>query len=102
MFDDGSWKTGPVRFSGSASRVPASCSTGITRDLQPVCEPLETLALDGCILLANALPFARYDPKRDMWDGLMRQSSWHAFRIVVPELLGSHARTEADGRAMPA
>jgi hypothetical protein len=89
IFDHGGWKSGPVHFSGF--RIAGICQlvSGITRDLQPVCEPLKSLAVDGRILLANALPFARYDPRRDMWDSLVRFSSWHGLRIVSPDYLGS-------------
>jgi len=88
-FEAGRWSHGPVQFSGV--RIEGNCQlvSGITRDPRALSEPLKTLALDGRILLANALPFARYDPKRDMWDALIRQSSWHALRIVSADWLGS-------------
>jgi hypothetical protein len=104
IFDDGHWKLGPVSFSGVRIQGICQLLSGITRDLQPVCEPLTTLAVDGRILLANALPFARYDPRRDMWDGLLRQSSWHTLRIVIPDFPGSRAGVSPEdaGRVMPA
>jgi hypothetical protein len=86
-FDHDGWKLGPVGFSGMRIRGACQLLTGITRDLQAVCEPLTTLAVDGRILLANSLPFARYDVRRDIWDGLLRQASWSTFRIVVPGIL---------------
>jgi hypothetical protein len=88
IFDHGSWKSGPVHFSGF--RIVGVCQivSGITRDLRPVCEPLASLAVDGRILLANAMPFARYDPRRDMWDSLIRFSSWAGLRIISPDYMG--------------
>jgi hypothetical protein len=85
IFDHGGWKSGPVHFSGF--RIVGVCQivSGITRDLRTVCEPLASLAVDGRILLANSVPFARYDPRRDMWDSLIRFSSWAGLRIVSPD-----------------
>jgi hypothetical protein len=101
MFVAGGWKYGPMVFAGV--RFAGSCQlvAGITRDLHPLCGPLKTLALDGPILLANSVPFARYDPDREMWDNLLRPSSWRALRIVSANWLGS-GTAEPRGSAMTA
>ena len=95
MFDQESWKSGPVQFSGLRIEGVCQLVSGITRDLRPACEPLTTLAVDGRILLANSRPFARYDPTRDMWDSLIRISSWHSLRIVSPDYFGSIIAAES-------
>jgi hypothetical protein len=101
IFENDGWTHGHVHFSGVRFEGTSQLVAGITRDLHPLCEPLKTLALDGRILLANSLPFARYDPKREMWDSLLRSSSWRALRIVSAHWLGTQAST-ADGSAMTA
>jgi hypothetical protein len=82
IFDQETWSHGPVRFSGIRFAGDSRLVWGIARDPNPGTEALTTLALDGRILLANSQPFARYEPKRDMWDSLLRPRSWHAVRIV--------------------
>jgi hypothetical protein len=85
IFDSDGWNYGPVRFSGMRFAGECQLVWGISRDLHPTREPLATLALDGRILLANSRPFARFDPKRDMWDCLTRPRSWHSVRIASAE-----------------
>lgn len=102
IFEADGWTHGYVRFSGVRFEGTSQLVAGITRDLHPLCEPLRTLALDGRILLANAIPFARYDPKREMWDSLLRPSTWRALRIVSAEHLGSQESAAASGSALSA
>lgn len=85
IFDSDGWNHGPMRFAGLRFAGESRLVWGIARDPHPAADSLATLALDGRILLANSLPFARYDPKRDMWDSLVRPRSWHAVRIVSPD-----------------
>ena len=85
IYDAEGWNHGPLSFSGIRFVGDSRLVWGIERDPRPSSDALTTLALDGRILLANARPFARYDAKRDMWDGLLRPRSWHSVRIVSSE-----------------
>jgi hypothetical protein len=87
IFDSEGWNHGPLRFAGIRFAGESRLVWGIMRDPHPSKDGQTSLALDGRILLANSRPFARYDPRRDMWDGLLRPRSWHAVRIVSTDWL---------------
>jgi hypothetical protein len=87
IFDSEGWNHGPLRFAGIRFAGESRLVWGIMRDPHPSKDGQTSLALDGRILLANSRPFARYDPRRDMWDALLRPRSWHAVRIVSTDWL---------------
>jgi hypothetical protein len=65
-----------MRFEGKCRVV-----FGLPRDPAGVSDLLQSLSIHDCTLSANGIPFAVYEPRRDLWRGAIADAWWHAFRI---------------------
>jgi hypothetical protein len=70
-----------MRFQGKFRLV-----FGVPGDPAAVSGVLSALSVHGAILSANGVPFAVYEPDRDMWRGAVAETWWHSFRLESTEL----------------
>lgn len=69
---------------------------GLPRDPAGTSDRLSGISIHGTSLIANGLPFAEYDPDKDIWHGANRW--WHAFRVEYVSTGANQARSLNDGR----
>lgn len=75
------WKFQDTIWSGLRLEGRCRLVFGLPRNPAGISDALESLSIYGTTLSANGIPFAVYDPERDMWRGVVAESWWHAFRI---------------------
>ena len=102
-----------VRFTGAdwqyqgalwpGMRFEGACRVmfGVPCDPADVSDLHESISIVGCTLFADSVPFARYEPSRDMWRAALTDTWWHAFRIESPGLRELAARPTLRGDLMP-
>jgi hypothetical protein len=80
------WKYREELWSGMRFEGQCRLVFGLPRDPVGVSEQLQSLSIHGRVLSANGVPFAVYEPARDMWHGAGADTWWHAFRVESIEL----------------
>lgn len=80
------WRHREVLWSGLQFEGQCRLVFGISCDPAGMSEPLQSLSIDHRVLSANGIPFAVYEPARDMWHGAHAGTWWHAFRVESIEL----------------
>ena len=75
------WKHEDALWSGMRFEGQCRLVFGLPRDPVGVSEQLQSLSIHDRILSANGVPFAVYEPARDMWRGAGADIWWHAFRV---------------------
>lgn len=85
-YAEGRWRYQAVLWTGMRFEGPSRLVFGISSEPAGVSERLQSLAIDGEVLSVKGVPFALYDPVREMWHRVDGASWWHAFRIESVEL----------------
>ena len=75
------WRHRAVLWSGMRFEGQCRLVLGLPRDPAGVSEQLQSLSIHDRVLSANGVPFAVYEPARDMWHGAGADTWWHAFRV---------------------
>jgi hypothetical protein len=73
-YDGAHWSG--MRFDGKCRLV-----FGLPRDPAGVSELLSVVTIHACALSTNGIPFAVYEPSREMWRGATGGVWWHSFRL---------------------
>jgi hypothetical protein len=98
----GRWQYGDTLWEGVRFEGPCRIVFGVSREPRGVSEEITALSIVGDTLSANGIPFAAYDPTRDMWRGVGANAWWHAFRVEAGARHGSGGSTdESDPVAEP-
>lgn len=96
---EGRWRYQALLCSGMRFEGPGRLIFGISSEPAGVSEPLQSLAIDGEVLSVNGVPFALYEPTRDMWHRVDSGSWWQAFRIESVELRELPGQAPSAGRS---
>ena len=75
------WQYKGAMWAGVRLEGPCRLVLGLARDPAGISDRLDALSIYGCVLSAQGIPFAVFDPQRDMWRGALAETWWHAFRI---------------------
>jgi hypothetical protein len=78
---DSGWKYRGTPWSGMRLEGKCRIVFGLPREPAGASDRLESLTVSGTTLSAGGIPFAVYEPLRDMWRGAVVGVWWHAFRI---------------------
>jgi hypothetical protein len=80
-FSENAWIHDGTRFAGI--RIEGKCRLvfGISMDPVAGSEVLESISLSGATLCGSGVPFAIYDPDRDVWRGADKDLWWHSLRV---------------------
>jgi hypothetical protein len=76
-----SWRYADAQWLGMRFEGRCRIVFGLPRDPAGVSGLLDAVSIYGCTLSANGVPFAVFEPDRDMWRGAAKDSWWHAFRL---------------------
>ncbi len=95
---DGRWIWNGIAWYGMRFEGRSRLIFGLPRDPSGVSDELESLSIRGQTLSANGIPFAEYDPARQMWHGAAANSWWHAFRVEAAGFrTGPSQSSESEG-----
>lgn len=83
---EGRWQHNHVLWTGVRFEGNCRLIFGLPREPAGVSDPLTSLSICGTTLMANGIPFAVYEPEKDMWRGAAANTWWHAFRIETDGL----------------
>ena len=75
------WEFGGQLWDGMRFEGPSQLIMGLPKEPTAVSEVLKSVSIVRDVLAANGIPFAVYDPARDMWRAVIAETWWHAFRI---------------------
>jgi hypothetical protein len=82
VFGEGFWRRHGHRYSSISVSGDCCLFFGITRQPVFVTEPVGRFTIVGDSFQANGVEFARYSPRGDIWQAMMRPLSWSATRII--------------------
>jgi hypothetical protein len=88
-----------MRFGGHCRLV-----FGLPRDPVAMSEQLQSLTIHRRVLSANGVPFAVFEPAKDMWHGAGTETWWRAFRVESIELrcsIATHPNLHGDVPELP-
>ena len=75
------WEFAGQVWDGMRFEGPSQLIMGLPKQPTAVSEVLKSVSIVRDVLSANGIPFAVYDPVRDMWRAVIAETWWHAFRI---------------------
>jgi hypothetical protein len=86
-FTPSGWEFEGQVWEGMRFEGPSRLIMGLHKEPTSLSEVLQSVSITREVLSANGIPFAAYDPDRDMWRSAVAQIWWHAFRL---ESVGNH------------
>ena len=92
-YASGSWYYDARQWTGVRFEGPCRLVFGFPRDPPNVSDVLTGISIHNTTLTANGLPFAVYEPDRDVWHGTGK-SWWHAFRVEHVDVRGTHGASK--------
>ena len=90
------WRHLGVRWSGMRFEGKCRIVFGVLRDPVGASDLLDSVSIFDCTLCANGVPFAVYEPHREMWRGAAAETWWHSFRLESAELRSSNLQSAGD------
>ncbi len=80
-FSPRGWEFEGQAWEGMRFEGPSKLVMGLPKEPTSLSEVLQSVSITREVLSANGIPFAAYDPERDMWRSAIAEIWWHAFRI---------------------
>jgi hypothetical protein len=81
-FGDGYWRRRGRRYDSISISGDCCLFFGITRQPVFVTKPVRCFTIVADSFHANGIEFARYSPRGDIWQAVVRPLSWSATRII--------------------